>query len=79
MMRVAGSNATHRAVTVRRDVVRRLILFHQQSGTPRYPSEINEAYLDTLPENGVPKDLNIVEVGSQEEIDDVVEKGPAYT
>ena len=59
MMRVIGSTGTHQSVTVRRDIVRQLILFHQQSQTPRYPQRIDDKYLSTLPENGVPKDLKV--------------------
>ena len=75
LMRVAGSTSTHKACTVRRDVVRQLILFHQSSGTPRYPQEIDETYLATLPEDGVPEDLRIMEVDSEEQIN-AVDQGP---
>ena len=69
LMRVAGNASTHKAVTVRRDTVRKLILFHQQSNTPGYPHGVDETYLETLPENGMPADLKVLEVHSEEEMD----------
>ena len=59
LLRVSGSTSVHRDLIVRRDYVRRLILHHQQVGTPCYPQRINEQYLETLPENGVPADLKV--------------------
>ena len=74
-MRVAGSANTHKSVTVRREMTRKLILFHQQNKTPRYPQKIDEKYLNNLPDNGVPKDLKIVEVNSDEDMD-AFDQGP---
>ena len=74
-MRVAGSTSVHKSVTVRRDMVRKLILFNQQSGTPGYPQKIDAKYLKNLPEDGVPNDLKIVEVESEEDMD-ALDQGP---
>ena len=68
LMRVAGSKATHVDLRVRRDMVRQMIRFHLQSGTPEYPQGVDEKYLNSLPEDGVPDDLLIIEVDSEKDI-----------
>ena len=69
LMRVAGTKATHVDLRVRRDMVRQMIRFHLQSGTPEYPQGVDEKYLNSLPEDGVPDDLLIIEVDFEKDID----------
>ena len=69
LMRVAGTKTTHVDLRVRRDMVRQMIRFHLESGTPEYPKGVDEKYLNSLPEDGVPDDLLVIEVDSEKDID----------
>ena len=59
LLRLIGSTSGHKDLIVRRDYVRRLILFYRKAGTPRYPKGTDEQYLEGLPVNGMPADLKV--------------------